>query len=382
MLPNLSGLARDPKCLPCNDPYPQPPDWKLPGVSDPALPENLGKPPEELGNVCSICLAPLAGPAEGNEELPDELERVRSSQHQYHRWCLAKWAWNHDTDPQTRDRLQPGEIEGLLAFRPRPVDEGGDVGILLGDGDDDDDHLRLAEQTTDRFQRAYDDDDVNAIQEMVDRGDLGSGSGIPDEDFLTEAIANSNLRMVRVLIAAGVNVDGSDANEGVSPLIGAITNEQSMIALLLIRAGANLESGGSGGTAFWWAAHNGMTDVVYALIAAGADLDVTSGTENVRMTALMSASAHGNLETMKTLIDAGADIDAAPRPLRATALMVAVTSDMLSDTGIRRRAVEMLIAAGANVNLSDRRAESALTLAEARGYTDTAQALRDAGARG
>ena len=86
-------------------------------MEDPA-----GRTPEELEekgiNVCGICKAPLAGPAEANPNLPDDLERVRSSRRQYHRWCLASWVWRNDTDPTTRQRIHPTEIEGLQAFRP------------------------------------------------------------------------------------------------------------------------------------------------------------------------------------------------------------------------------------------------------------------------
>jgi len=119
-----AGLGRlSLHCTPCNDPMDQA-----------ALVKNYGKSPlehpgertpEELEqanvNMCSICSSLLAGPAQADGSLPDALERVRASGHWYHRWCLAQWVWTNETDPNTRARIQPAEVEGLLLFRPNGV---------------------------------------------------------------------------------------------------------------------------------------------------------------------------------------------------------------------------------------------------------------------
>ena len=108
------------RCTPCKDPFRQPPDYTLPGMSDPAAPENMGKTKDELGNICSLCLQELDGPPD--DGLPDDLERIKSSNHQFHRWCLAHWVWTHETDPlDPSKRINQNEVEGLLIFRPNGV---------------------------------------------------------------------------------------------------------------------------------------------------------------------------------------------------------------------------------------------------------------------
>ena len=125
-----AGLGRPPRldrlslhCTPCKDPFPQPPNYTLPGMSDPTAPENVGRTNDELRNICSLCLEDLAGPPEANALLPDDLERIRSTKHQFHRWCLAKWVWTKDTDPlDPSKRINEGEVDGLRLLRPIGVD--------------------------------------------------------------------------------------------------------------------------------------------------------------------------------------------------------------------------------------------------------------------
>jgi len=110
-------------CTPCNDPMHQ--TDLLKNYGTPPLEDPRGRTPEELEranvNMCTICSSLLAGPAQADDSLPDALERVRASGHWYHRWCLAEWVWTRETDPNTRARIQPAEVEDLLLFRPNGV---------------------------------------------------------------------------------------------------------------------------------------------------------------------------------------------------------------------------------------------------------------------
>ena len=74
-------------CTPCNDPMNQ--TDLLKNYNKPPLEDPAGRTPEELEranvNMCTICSSLLAGPAQAEPSLPDELERVRASGHWYHR---------------------------------------------------------------------------------------------------------------------------------------------------------------------------------------------------------------------------------------------------------------------------------------------------------
>jgi hypothetical protein len=133
LLPGLNRLSlhslHSLHCTPCNDALPQPPNYSDQSLVDPANPEELAKAgfniheklAESSINICSICRETLSGPAEANPALPDDLERLRASGNWFHRWCIAGWVRTHDTDPLSRKRIHPSEIEGLLAFRPADV---------------------------------------------------------------------------------------------------------------------------------------------------------------------------------------------------------------------------------------------------------------------
>ena len=370
MLPNLSGLAREPKCFPCNDPFSQPPNWTLPGVSDPNLPENAGKSPEELGNVCGICLAPLAGPAEENAELPDELERVRSTNRQYHRWCLAKWAWNHDTDPSVPSRrLQPSEIARLLAFRPRPAE--------------DENEQAVREQT--EMADAVRSGDLERVQRLVAEGAPVNYDNDPyGSSLLVLAIRNNRLEMVRLLIREGIDVNAHDSrNANRSPLILAVRENQPVIASDLINNGAQLEDvDDAGHNALFWAILGNGVLIVGLLLAVGANPNAVN--RRLSNQTPLTAAARFAAETMvHLLLVAGADVNATTDS-GFTALMYAVTSDQDggANSTSRLRTVQALIDRGADMNLRSLRGVTALDRATARGYVDIERVLRDAGARG
>ena len=367
MIPNLSFMCEPRRC--CGDPYPQPPNWTLPGVSDPDLPENAGKSPEELGNVCGICLAPLAGPAEGNEELPDELERVRATSRQYHRWCLSKWAWNHDTDPMAPSRrLQPSEIEGLLAFRPRPeededeeeFDEQREIAVAVSSGDLERVQFLIAED----FAVNYDEDPYGSV-------------------LLVLAIQNNRLEMVRLLIREGIDVNARNShNDNRSPLIYAVMENKPLIATALISNGAQLEDVGDDGyNALFWAIILDFVLIVGLLLANGANVNAVNRRRENR-TPLFGAARFANDTIVRLLLVAGANVNATSVN-GVTALMDAVRSNEYggANSRSRLRTVQALIDGGADVNARSLRGTTALDRATAHGYVDIERVLREAGAR-
>lgn len=118
MLPRLDRLSL--QCAPCKIPVSRPKtrdQYKRLRFEPP----NGRTPEEEEGkniNICSICNVHLERPPQNDATLPGALEQVYSSV--YHRWCLAKWVWDHNTDPNTNQIISPNEIAAMLLFRPRP----------------------------------------------------------------------------------------------------------------------------------------------------------------------------------------------------------------------------------------------------------------------
>ena len=109
---------------------------------------------------------------------------------------------------------------------------------------------------------------------------------------------------------------------------------------MLLDAGADANFRGSGWPALRYAAFNGRTNAVLLLLSRGVSPDTK--VDNAGNTALMTASALGQLETVKALLDYGADPNLR-NDYGYSALMRAATS-------MHAEIVRALLAGGADVS--------------------------------
>ncbi len=126
-----------------------------------------------------------------------------------------------------------------------------------------------------------------------------------------------------------------------------------------------------GTTALHWAANFDDTDLVKALIAAGANPRVTN---RYGITPLSQACENGNAQIVEMLIKAGADVNA-PHAEGETPLMTA------SRTG-NPAAIKVLLDNGADINAAEQwRGQTALMWAAAEGHTEAVKLLISRGAK-
>ena len=118
-----------------------------------------------------------------------------------------------------------------------------------------------------------------------------------------------------------------------------------------------------------FAASEGRSEIVKALIDAGADVNVKN---KKGQTALIVATREGRSEVVKILLAAGANVNAKQNRYQ-TAFMVAVIEN-------RPKIAKMLLAAGANVGARDGRNMTPLMVAASEGHTEFVQMLLAAGA--
>jgi len=124
-----------------------------------------------------------------------------------------------------------------------------------------------------------------------------------------------------------------------------------------------------GRTRLWFAAYNGQTDVVRALVSAGADVNTQP---NDGISALSVASYKGYIDAVNVLLDKGARIEARDKEGR-TSLLFAVASGYTD-------VVRALVSARADVNALTNNGISALSLASEGGCLDIVNMLLDEGA--
>ena len=149
--------------------------------------------------------------------------------------------------------------------------------------------------------------------------------------------------VVRRLIRAGARHDLLDADRYDAVTIAAVADDEATLAALLASgASARLTTSIYDGTALIAAAHLGHDGVVRQLIAAGAPLDHVN---NLHWTAVIESIVLGN---------------GGPR---------------------HQATLAALIAAGANLQLTDRQGRTPLQLARERGHTTMVHMLERAGAR-
>lgn len=180
---------------------------------------------------------------------------------------------------------------------------------------------------------------------------------------LHRAAAAGNLDEVRRLIARGADPDG--AGEGRTPLLAALQAGHSDVVEALLRAGAT-----PGREAVDTALRYQRRADLLALIEAGADPDTR--TRWTTQSLLEIATENNDPELVRLLLDCGADPDAAPgeSPFSMPALHIAALNN-------RVEIAQALLDHGADPTLT-RDGWSALDLALQRGHGELAQILRKA----
>ncbi|MFD7527065.1 ankyrin repeat domain-containing protein [Streptomyces sp. NPDC059849] len=190
---------------------------------------------------------------------------------------------------------------------------------------------------------------------------------------LLDAARTGDTHRVRSAIEGGARVDCRD-EELRTPLLLAVHGDHVEAARLLVGAGADPDAQDRREESPWLATGvTGSVRMLHVLLPAGPDLKLRNRFGGI---ALIPASERGHAAYVRELLRAtDIDVDHVNR-LGWTALLEAV---ILGDGGrAHQEVIELLLAAGANVDLPDGEGTTALEHAERRGFADIAARLRDA----
>jgi ankyrin repeat protein len=185
--------------------------------------------------------------------------------------------------------------------------------------------------------------DVAEIEKLIGEGEKPNIQDARSRTPLHVAAFLRQYAAAGALLRLGADPNALDAERYDVITIAAVNNDPAMLKIALDGGGnARAVTSPYDGTALIAAAHRGHVEVVRTLIAAKAPLNHVN---NLGWTALLEAVVLGNGGTNHTAV------------------------------------VEALVKAGADVNLPDRRGTTALGHARARGYSQIARILENAGAR-
>jgi uncharacterized protein len=245
-----------------------------------------------------------------------------------------------------------------------------------------------ASAADDLIAAAQRNDTTVALAAVEDGVDVNGKS--PDgTTALHWAVYNGNLALVERLIAAGADVKAT--NEfGSTPLAEAATVGDVGVIAALLDAGAAVDATGADGqTALMVVARSSNTAAAEVLIANGADVNARELWRE--QTALMWAAAQNQPAMVDLLVAHGADVDARsavndwPRqvtgePRRMYRPFGGLTPLLFAAREGCLECARSLLAAGANVNLTDPKGVTPLFLAIDNFHFDTAKLLIEAGA--
>jgi ankyrin repeat protein len=132
---------------------------------------------------------------------------------------------------------------------------------------------------------------------------------------LIAAIVDGDIELVQQVIAGGVNLDRCDWQVGYSPLgvaiVGAASQNENHgrvdLVQCLLTAGANPHCGSISTTALGLAAERGATEIIQILLSQGVSVNEPVDRDN--WTALLSAIKGGHKSVVELLVTAGANVN-------------------------------------------------------------------------
>ena len=175
----------------------------------------------------------------------------------------------------------------------------------------------------------------------------------------------------QVLIDAGADIETKD-DMGRSPLHFACRSGALDVVKMLVRKGARVCVADDGGrTCFMFAAYHGHTETVRYLVDADRTaLNLTNYIRDAQWSALFYAIHQNHADVVQVLIDAGADIEVKDQS-GCSPLHLACLSGELE-------LVKMLVKAGAGVCVTDNAGRTCFMFAAYHGHTETVRYLMDA----
>ena len=222
--------------------------------------------------------------------------------------------------------------------------------------------VRLAEAAKNR--------DTDAVRTLLAEG--APVNTVPPDGVtaLHWAALRNDTEIADLLIRAGAAVNAAD-NYDVTPLSLACTNASPVMVEALLQAGANPNAAqATGETVLMTCSRGGVVGAVNPLLARGADLNATEASHG--QTALMWAAWEGHTQVVRALIEHGAE-GHARTTTGYTALLLAAREGYTDTT-------QALLEAGADVNGSAEDGTTALVIAVIRRHTAYAEFLLDKGA--
>jgi uncharacterized protein len=178
----------------------------------------------------------------------------------------------------------------------------------------------------------------------------------------------------RVLMAGGTIDVRDDLNR--SPLLLAVAADKLEAVRTLLSEGADINAQAHDFDTPWLlAGARGRTDMLRLMVVKGPDF---AKRNRYGGNALIPACHYGHVETVKFLLTTSIELDLV-NTLGWTCLLEAV---LLGDGGPKHQAiVKLMLAAGADPNIADKRGNTALAHARARGQSMIMAILEAGGAR-
>ncbi len=196
-----------------------------------------------------------------------------------------------------------------------------------------------------------------------------------NEQRLIEAVAQNDLGTVREMVKAGTNINAQDTR-GRTALLAAVEGHHLESAKVLLEAGAEVNiQDDKMDSPLLLAGAEGTVDIMKLILQAKPDFTLHN---RFGGTSLVPAAERGHVEMVKLLVNTEIDIDDVNH-LGWTALLEAI---VLSNGGpSHQQIVQILVDAGANVNIADKEGVTPLQHARQKGFQEIVKILELSGAK-